>query len=141
MPTEISVSMADWELDQESLMDIRKKVFVEEQQVPMEEEIDGYDPHCIHVMAMVDDKVVGTARLLPNQYIGRMCVLKDYRGMGVGGLMLSFLLEHAREEKIPSLMLNAQLTALPFYQKYGFEADSEVFIEAGIDHKHMTLKL
>ncbi len=141
MPTEITVSMADWERDQDSLMHIRNKVFVEEQRVPMDEEIDGYDPHCVHVMAMVDDKVVGTARLLPNQYIGRMCVLAEYRGLGVGGLMLSFLLEHARAQQFPSIMLNAQLTALPFYQKYGFEADSEVFIEAGIDHKHMTLKL
>ena len=141
MQDDISVSFADWEDDQESLMYIRSKVFVEEQQVPMEEEVDGYDPQCVHVIARIDDQTVGTARLLPNHYIGRMCVLQEYRGLGVGGRMLSFLLEHAREQQIPSLMLNAQLTALPFYRKYGFEADSDTFIEAGIEHKHMTLTL
>ena len=141
MQTDIRVSFADWEHDRDSLMTIRKKVFVEEQQVPMDEEIDGYDPECVHVIARVDDNIVGTARLLPNHYIGRMCVLKEYRGLGAGGRMLEFLLEHAREQRIPNLMLNAQITALPFYQKYGFAADSEVFIEAGIEHKHMTLNL
>lgn len=139
---EISIQIADWVEDQVSLIDVRTRVFVDEQKVPVELEVDGLDSDCLHIKAVNSDgEIIGTARLLPSHYIGRMCVLKEYRNLGVGGLMLSFLIDAANTERIKTLMLNAQIDALPFYQRFGFIEDSEIFMDAGIQHKHMTLKL
>ena len=141
MSTEIQVRLADWKQDQDQLMAIRSRVFIEEQKVPIEEEIDGLDPDCIHVLAAIGAQPVGTARMLPTHYIGRMCVLKAHRMQGIGGRMLSYLIDYARQHRIARLQLNAQVTALPFYQKYGFVVDSDLFLDAGIEHKHMILNL
>ncbi len=142
MTSKIIVQQAHWDTDQEQLINVRTRVFVEEQQVPSDIEIDGKDADCFHIKALNSaNEVIGTARMLPSNYIGRMCVLKEYRQLGVGGKMLSFFINFARQKHINSLMLNAQITALPFYQKFGFVTDSEVFIEADIEHVHMTLSL
>jgi len=142
MTSEINVQQAHWDTDQEQLLKVRTRVFVEEQQVPSEIEIDGKDADCFHIKALnSENEVIGTARMLPTNYIGRMCVLKEYRQLGIGGQMLSYFINYARQQQIKSLMLNAQITALPFYQKFGFVPDSEVFIEADIEHIHMTLSL
>ena len=141
MRPEIELRLADWEQDHDQLIGIRSQVFVAEQQVPIEEEIDGLDADCIHVAAILDNQWVGTARMLPTYYIGRMCVLKAYRKQGIGGRMLNYLIDHARQHRVTRLQLNAQVTALSFYQKYGFVADSDIFLDAGIEHKHMTLNL
>lgn len=140
--TDIRIEYADWHSDQQALIDLRTQIFIDEQHVPAELEIDGKDPDCLHVKAIGSSgELIGTARLLPDHYIGRMCVLKQYRHNGVGGAMLAFLINHARQHEIQCLKLNAQVSALPFYQRYGFEPDSEIFMEAGIMHKHMTLTL
>jgi len=142
MTNKITVKQAHWDTEQEQLLKVRTRVFVEEQQVPSEIEIDGKDTDCFHVKALnSENEVIGTARMLPTNYIGRMCVLKEYRQLGIGGQMLSYFINYARQQQIKSLMLNAQITALPFYQKFGFVPDSEVFIEADIEHIHMTLSL
>jgi len=86
-------------------------------------------------------EIIGTCRLLLSRYIGRMCVLKPYRNLGVGSSMLQYFIDYARQHDYPSLMLNAQLSALSFYTKYGFKADSDIFMEADIEHRHMTLSL
>ena len=102
-------------------------------------EIDGLDPDCLHVKAVSKKgDIIGTARLLPNHYVGRMCVHADYRNRGVGGRMLQYFIDYADAHGFPALMLNAQLSALPFYQKFGFVADSKIFMEADIAHRHMT---
>ena len=142
MVTDISIQQADWETDQQQLTHVRTVVFIQEQQVPAELEMDGMDAKCQHVKAInCSGEVVGTARLLPNYYIGRMCVLKDYRNMGIGGLMLNHFIDYARHNKIDVLMLNAQISAQSFYQNFGFIADSDIFMEADIEHVHMTLTL
>lgn len=136
---DINVQTADWQHDQQALVDIRTRVFVDEQKVPANLEIDGMDPQCVHVKATIPSGVIiGTARLLPSNYIGRMCVLKPFRNHGAGRLMLSYLIEHAQRQNIRALMLNAQISAQPFYQRFGFKPDSEIFLEAGIKHVHMT---
>jgi predicted GNAT family N-acyltransferase len=140
--TDISVEIAAWKADWESLIEVRRQVFINEQGVPEELEIDDLDPHCLHVKSIKSETgIIGTARLLPSAYIGRMCVLRESRNHGAGGLMLSFLIDYALHNHYESLMLNAQTDALPFYQRYGFKADSEIFMEAGIKHRHMTLTL
>ena len=136
------IDRAHWDQDQKQLIELRSRVFIHEQGVPEALEIDGKDPSCLHVKALnTDGEFIATARLLPDHYIGRMCVLKPWRRQGIGSQMLAFLIDHANSQGLSSLMLNAQLEALPFYQGFGFVADSEVFIEADIAHVHMTLCL
>ena len=138
----ISIQQANWVTDQHQLTAVRTVVFIQEQKVAAELEMDGNDLHCQHVKAVNEKgEIIGTARLLPNHYIGRMCVLKSHRNMGIGGKMLCYFIDYARTNNFQSLMLNSQLTARSFYQKYGFVADSDVFIEADIEHIHMTLSI
>ncbi len=142
MKTDLTIMPACWDTDQQQLIAVRTAVFIQEQQVPAELEMDGQDVNCLHVKAVNSSGlVVGTARLLPTNYIGRMCVLKDFRKLGAGGQMLSYFIDFACQHNFKSLMLNAQISALSFYQHYGFKVDSDVFIEADIEHVHMTLTL
>lgn len=123
-------------------MAVRRKVFIEEQNVPAELEMDGKDASCQHVKAINEAGIViGTARLLPSSYVGRMCVLKAFRHQGAGAKMLSWFIEHANRHHYKILKLNAQLSAVTFYQQFGFIKDSDVFMEADIEHVHMTLCL
>ena len=139
---EFRIETADWSQDQAGLVGLRTEVFVVEQKVPDDLEMDEFDTISLHLKALDrDDRIVGTARLLPNQYIGRMCVARAYRRRGIASAMLQHFINHAREQEFDALYLNAQVSALPFYQRFGFVADSDVFIEAGIEHKHMTLNL
>jgi predicted GNAT family N-acyltransferase len=142
MKTEYSIQFADWNVDAASLTALRHEVFVSEQKVPIEIEIDDMDSQCLHIKACLnDERIVGTARLLPNHYIGRMCVAKDYRHQGIAGAMLEFIIQYARHQKFKSLHLNAQISAQSLYQRYGFDTDSDIFMEAGIPHRHMSLQL
>lgn len=128
-----------WEEDQERLKQVREKVFVEEQQVPLELEWDGEDAEAIHLLALDTNlHPIGTARLLPSGQIGRMAVIKEWRKQGVGSALLEQLLTEAKQVNYPELFLNAQLSALPFYEQLGFHAEGEVFHEAGIPHQRMT---
>lgn len=135
----IRVENANWALHKEGLIALRTEVFVEEQNVPPSLEIDGLDTECLHVRAMVGDRVVGTGRLLPNGYIGRMCVDKSYRDSGIGRLLLNNLANQAIEAQYPVITLNSQVYAIPFYEKCGFVVDSDEFMDAGIPHRRMTL--
>ncbi len=140
--SEIIIQQAQWENDSAQLIAVRTRVFVEEQQVPATLEIDGKDPQCHHVKALNSQReVIGTGRLLPNSYIGRMCVLPAYRNLGIGGRMLSYFIDYAGQNNLKWLKLNAQISALSFYQRFGFVAESNVFIEADIEHVQMTLSL
>lgn len=141
MMTDYSIEFTEWRLDADLLTALRHEVFVNEQQVPIDMEIDEMDPQSQHIKTSLSNgKLIGTARLLPNHYIGRMCISHDFRHQGIGGAMLEFIIDYAQKVKIDALYLNAQITAQPFYQRYGFDADSDIFMEAGIPHVHMTLK-
>lgn len=137
--TELVVTAANWAEHSEALIALRTEVFVREQQVPAEIEVDGRDADCLHVMATEVGVCVGTARLLPNGFIGRMCVLKSCRSRGIGTLMLHKLLQLARQQGYAKISLNSQASAIRFYQRNGFVIDSEEFIEAGIPHRRMIL--
>src|SRR5688572_6541961 len=119
-----SILRVDWASYHRQIMLIRRTVFVREQGVPESEEVDSMDPLCRFVLAIdIDDNPVGTARLLPDGRVGRMAVLKSYRGLGLGSLVLRELLKIAEEAGIKNLFLHAQLNAIPFYQKHGFIAE------------------
>ena len=120
------------------LRKVREAVFVQEQQVPIEEEWDALDPLCTHVIARdAAGQPVGTGRLTPEHKIGRMAVLRDWRGRGVGEAMLGALLLQARDKKWPLVSLNAQVAAEPFYARHGFIPHGGRFWEAGIEHQSM----
>lgn len=137
---DLKVETASWQADEAELVKLRTLVFVDEQNVPPSLEIDGLDPQCKHVKAIVNDLTVGTGRLLPDGHIGRMCVHKDYRQYGIGSLLLKMLVEQAIKLKYPQIALNSQSDAIPFYEKHGFIVDSEEFMDAGIPHRRMILK-
>jgi predicted GNAT family N-acyltransferase len=139
------VEAANWNQDKAELIKLRGIVFVEEQHVPVSIEIDGMDPDCRHVKALMDDRTIGTARLLPSGYIGRMCVLKEFRNQGVGTKMLECLIQQAFFDQSSGVLmdevtLNSQSSAIAFYQANGFISCSEEFMEANIVHRKMVLK-
>ncbi|MFN7085514.1 MAG: GNAT family N-acetyltransferase [Burkholderiales bacterium] len=133
---------ASWHLDRDPLHAVRRTVFIEEQQVAEDEEWDDADAYCRHVLAVdADGRAIGTGRLLPDGRIGRMAVLREWRGMGVGSAILRTLLELARKEGFRTVTLHAQAHAVKFYVRHGFVAYGKHFMEAGIPHRRMKLTL
>ncbi len=135
------VELTDYAPQKDTILHIRFEVFVEEQGVDPALEIDGIDPDCVHALAYEENLPVGTGRLLPDGHIGRMAVLKTHRGLGVGSALLSTLIDAARERKVKSVALSSQVQAIPFYERFGFRASGPVYLEAGIEHRDMTLAL
>lgn len=134
--------LARWPEDMNPIREVRTEVFIEEQDVSQEEEWDGLDDQCLHVLALDDnDDPVGTARLLPEGKIGRMAVLKPWRGKGVGAAMLELLMQEAESRGFAVVRLAAQVHAMPFYEKFGFTAYGEEFMDAGIPHYWMKASL
>ena len=117
---------------------IRFEVFVEEQRVPAEMELDEFDALSCHALALVDGRPVGTGRLLPDGHIGRMAVVVGWRGRGVGAALLQALIDEAGRRGIAQLALSAQTHALGFYRRFGFLPEGEVYEEAGLPHQVMT---
>jgi predicted GNAT family N-acyltransferase len=120
---------------------IRRRVFIEEQNVPEEIELDDDDARAFHALAFLDGAPVGTGRMLPHGEgevkIGRMAVLRDLRGEGIGREILNFLMNEARARGLRKAVLHAQLTAEGFYLKSGYVPVGGVFDEAGIAHRKM----
>jgi len=137
-PPPFVVEVIDFAIGRDDLQAIREVVFVQEQQVPAEMERDALDPQCVHVIARTaDGMAIGTGRLTPDHRIGRMAVLRDWRGKGVGDAMLLALIGQARERGWREVALNAQASAITFYARHGFLPHGERFMEAGIEHLAM----
>lgn len=115
----LKVEVKSWSEAKADASRIRREVFVEEQGVPVQLELDKWDSRCEHALAFVDGKIIGTGRLLPDGHIGRIAVLKDYRGKGAARLILQTLLEHARQRGENASAENAQSDAALFYQMFG----------------------
>jgi predicted GNAT family N-acyltransferase len=123
------------------LQRVRRAVFIAEQQVPEQDEWDSADLTCVHALALTGKRdAVGTGRLEPTGKIGRLAVLKEYRGLGVGEGLLEWLVEQARRQGLESVYLHAQVRALQFYLRHGFVAQGPEFDEVGIPHQRMNLK-
>lgn len=139
----IGVRKATWQQDSEAIRRVRTDVFVIEQKVPVELEMDGIDPECRHVVAFrTTGETVGTARLLDNGQIGRIAVLKSWRGRGIGSQMVKTLIDSARLEGRRHVHLHAQTRAIAFYEKLGFRNIGEPpFDDAGIPHIRMDLEV
>jgi predicted GNAT family N-acyltransferase len=135
------IEIAPWEAAQSQAQRIRFAVFVEEQGVPAELEMDDMDARSLHALAFEGGEAVGTGRLLPDGHVGRMAVLKFWRGRGVGAALLRRLIDAARQRGDREVLLSAQVHALGFYRAHGFDAYGPVFEEAGIPHQAMRLSL
>lgn len=137
-----TIRTADWAKDREALQAIRRRVFIEEQSVPEELEWDGRDDFARHWLALnAEGTPVGTLRLLNDGHIGRMAVLPDYRGQGLGTALLQAALQQARDDNLFEAYLYAQVQALDFYRKAGFAVYGDEFMDAGIPHLSMRMQL
>jgi predicted GNAT family N-acyltransferase len=135
-----TIRLVSWDEAREPLAAVRREVFIVEQSVPEALEWDADDAVSLHALALsTSGEAIGTARLLPDGHIGRMAVLSAWRGQGVGGALLSSMIEAARARGHATVRLNAQVQALTFYRRFGFEAQGDVFLDAGMAHRAMTL--
>jgi predicted GNAT family N-acyltransferase len=138
------VEVADWSREDQraTLLDLRHTVFIQEQGVPEARERDGLDPDCWHVLARDDAGLpIGCGRLTPEHKIGRMAVLQEWRGGGVGRALLRELIGRARAHGWAEVALDAQVSAIGFYERDGFSAYDDVFEDAGLPHQKMRLML
>lgn len=136
MTNNLIIRNADWIQDNHSIKQIRRLVFINEQDVPENMEWDNEDVTALHCIAILNGNVVATGRLQEDGQLGRMAVLKEFRNQGIG----SKILQHLLQQKTPdqTLFLNAQTQAVNFYKKFNFSKDGNEFIEAGIPHFLMT---
>ncbi len=135
---------------------IRFRVFVEEQHVPIEEEVDAFDDRpgarddVVQVLLRLDGAPAATARLLlghrvPHDgaagdgypHIGRVAVLAEHRGTGLGRVVMEALHAEARRRGERGITLSAQIHAIPFYERLGYVARGPVYLDAGIEHRDM----
>lgn len=133
-----TVSVADWHKDNADIRRVRDAVFVAEQSVPPELEWDAEDSEAVHFLAYEGDFAIGTARLLPDGEIGRLSVLRDWRGLAVGEALLKAVINEAEQRGLNEQKLSAQVQAVAFYQRFGFTVVSDEFLEAGLPHVDMV---
>lgn len=130
---EITVRVVDWH-STEALRDIRRHVFIDEQQIDESLEWDSDDPVSTHFLMAVGEEPVGTARLLEDGHIGRVAILSAWRGRKLGERLMLAVMDHAQARGMHTLLLSAQSYALDFYRRLGFQVCSEEYLEAGISH-------
>ena len=143
----ITIETRPWSEVSDAAYAIRYAVFVKEQGIPAELEIDDYDPIAEHALAFVDGQCVATARIYLDEQnaskakIGRMAVLKDFRGQGIGTALLGEAIRAGMMQGASVFELHAQQSAVPFYAKLQFKPDGAIFDEVGIPHQRMRLIL
>ena len=141
----MEILIKPWAEAQASAFLVRQGVFIWEQKVPAELELDEFDPLAAHALAYLDGHCIGTGRLVDlgvgQAQIGRMAVLAPFRNQGVGSLLLKNLIGLASSQGIKSIILHSQVAAIPFYEKQGFGTQGSIYAEAGIPHRNMILVL
>jgi predicted GNAT family N-acyltransferase len=134
----MEVSTVEWDSAQSNLRLIRQKVFIEEQQVPEDLEWDSQDKQAIHFLGKEGNRPVACARLVGDEYLGRVAVLKEYRSHGWGGRLIRAAEQYLLARHKGRLSLNAQANSYPFYFKNGYRPDEEMHWDANIPHLKMT---
>jgi predicted GNAT family N-acyltransferase len=138
--------------EREAVFALRMRVFVEEQNVPPEEELDAYDVTATHFLARLSPPppgdptgIIGTARLVDKGNgvgkVGRVAVSAEQRGKGVGNALMRLAEQVALEQGLSRLVLDAQIDAVPFYERLGYIAEGDIFLDAGIQHRFMSKSL
>lgn len=137
--------IATTEHEREAAFTVRKKVFVEEQGVPLSMEIDEFDQSASHFIVYDGPKAIAAGRIrnIASDIgkVERVCVLKEYRGKHLGVLIMNTLEEHAKKAGIQKILLNAQSHAIPFYEKLGYFVASPEFMDADIPHRAMEKQI
>lgn len=141
----MEILLKSWKEAEVDAFLVRQEVFILEQRVPAELELDELDSSAAHVLAYQDAHCIGTGRLVnlsaKQAQIGRMAVLAKFRGKGIGKQILQKLVDLAASQGVLEIILHSQVSAIPFYGKLGFQAQGDVYEEAGIPHRNMMLTL
>lgn len=116
------------------IINVRHAVFTIEQKIDDKEDLDGRDPTAIHALATINNETIGTGRMTNDGHIGRLVVLKKHRHQGIGSAIVNALIIEAKKSKLQNIYLGAQISAIGFYRKNGFEEYGEIFQEVEIDH-------
>ena len=128
----------------EGAFEVRRRVFVEEQSIPEDIELDEHDKEALHMVVKDGDRVIGTARVLflstSLAKIERMAILQPFRRRGIGSRIISFLSEELRNRQVEQLVLHAQYAVVDFYKSCDFKETGSAFLEAGIKHIKMQRK-
>lgn len=133
------VQSGHWDKLEQDAKFIRKKVFIIEQNIPEEEEWDDQDMISDHFVVYDQDQPIATARLLQNNSVGRVAVLKAYRGQGIGRMIMLEIIRQAHQQDRKFLHLSSQVHAISFYEKLGFSIQGDAYDECGIPHIKMQL--
>lgn len=120
---------------------IREAVFIQEQHIAAADEWDEQDAIATHFVVYDQDQAIATARLLANNSIGRVAVLKSHRGLKIGQQLMQAVIDYARAEQREFVKLSSQVHAIGFYQALGFDVQGEEYLDCGIPHIDMYLKL
>ena len=124
---------------------VRQEVFIREQKVPAELELDDFDPSAAHALAYLEARCIGTGRLVDLgsglYQIGRMAILAPFRNQGIGLQILEKLAVLAKTQGAKSIVLHSQVVAIPFYEKLGFKPEGPIYDEVGMPHRNMILIL
>ena len=142
MKNNLKVEIVKWIDSHTQLKNIREKVFIEEQKVTPQLEWDGMDEKAMHFLVFKDEEAIGCARavVIKNyMQLGRMAVLKEYRGQGIGGALIEKAMTIAKLNQLSAIYISAQCHAIDFYKKFGFEVKSDIYLDAEIPHRDMTL--
>lgn len=120
---------------------IRMEVFIQEQNIAEHDEWDAQDAVSLHFIVYDQNQPIATARLLENNSIGRVAVLKPYRGKGIGQLLMQQIIQIAKDQKRSQLKLSAQVYATKFYENLGFQLSGEEYLDCGIPHIDMSMNI
>ena len=127
--------------NEQAIREVRDTVFIQEQNIDPDIEFDGLDESAVHAIVYSADQPVGTGRILNDGHIGRIAILKAFRGQGLGSKIVLSLIDEATREEYPRVYLGSQKHAIDFYTKLGFEPFGDEFMEAGIPHLSMEKQL
>ena len=138
---DFQIQSGNWHELQHDAQLIRRSVFVQEQNISENDEWDDQDAISLHFVVYDQNQAIATARLLENHSIGRVAVLKQYRGKSIGQLWMQHIIQVASEQKREYLKLSAQFYVIGFYENLGFEVKGEEYLDCGIPHIDMWLSL
>ena len=137
--SQFSIRTGRWDELQNDAKLIREQVFIQEQQIAVADEWDAEDAVSVHFVVYDQDQPIATARLLKNNSVGRVAVLKSHRGLGIGKLLMHQIIQQAKHQQREFLKLSSQVHAIQFYAGLGFNVEGEQYLDCGIPHVDMRL--
>jgi predicted GNAT family N-acyltransferase len=137
----VTIKTVTWKEAEDALRSVRTPVFIDEQLVTPTFEWDDIDANAVHLLAMVEQQTIGCLRIIEYQKIGRMAVLKNWRGLGIGAALLAEAVNICRNHGEQYIQLSAQTHAIAFYEKAGFVQVSDEYCDVNIPHVDMQLSL